>query len=220
MDVNLTTLPSMDNLASLNVAMNPHLHMKTTPIVQWYIDMRHSYISDAVAKEYQHLRFKYGTGVSCPTPWNCTGFCKPTCIGYSSTVCLPSCMGGSCGVPAPCAAEFNDLWIFWYIILILNIIFCYLLDVCDVLYCVPSACMAFVWFEDICRAAWYDVEVYDWNVGFGWIDRLVLLYEDVPLLTAFWKCSAGNDISTTFCVYLYGIYLKSTMLWICTLIYF
>jgi len=109
MNVNLTTLPSMGNLVSLNVAMNPHLHMKTTPIVQWYIDMRHNHISDAVVKEYQHVPFKYGSGVSCPTAWNCTGFCKPTCIGYSSTVCLPSCMGGSCGVPAPCAAEFNDL---------------------------------------------------------------------------------------------------------------
>lgn len=109
MDVNITTLPALPDLISLNVAMNPHLQVSTMPRVQYYVDMRQNHISEASAEEYAKLPFKYGTGPSCPTTWNCSGFCKPTCIGYSSTVCLPTCIFGACGITPPCAAEFDDL---------------------------------------------------------------------------------------------------------------
>lgn len=109
MDVNITTLPPLPDLISLNVAMNPHLQVSTMPIVTYYVDMRQNHISDATGEEYEKLRFKYGTGPSCPTTWNCSGFCKPTCIGYSTTVCLPTCIFGACGITPPCAAEFDDL---------------------------------------------------------------------------------------------------------------
>lgn len=108
-DVNLTTVPEFSNdLISLNVAMNPYLDGSTLPQITNYIDVRGTPVPSKYLQQYENLPFKYGYGDTCPSFFNCSGFCRPRCIGYSSTVCLPTCMGGNCGVPAPCAAIFEE----------------------------------------------------------------------------------------------------------------